>query len=237
MLNVSLLPHTLDVMSVARTHFREALSLLSSLIEDDPFITSIDSASDAISACLRSGGKILCCGNGGSMSDAMHFAEELSGRFREDRPAYAAIAISSPAHITCVANDYGYDKVFSRAVEALGRPGDILLAITTSGNSPNCFIIADSINANMNSLIKFYSLEGGDLDHIIPNEIQGTLSSFSMQNEKLRFSVSGFTTPTRYVDLNLETQEFNIVWEDKVSNFNPNDYQETFAYYDSKDGT
>ena len=99
------------------------------------------------------------------------------------------------------------------------------------------FIIADSINANMNSLIKFYSLEGGDLDHIIPNEIQGTLSSFSMQNEKLRFSVSGFTTPTRYVDLNLETQEFNIVWEDKVSNFNPNDYQETFAYYDSKDGT
>jgi len=75
------------------------------------------------------------------------------------------------------------------------------------------------------------------LDHIIPNEIQGTLSSFSMQNEKLRFSVSGFTTPTRYVDLNLETQEFNIVWEDKVSNFNPNDYQETFAYYDSKDGT
>ena len=99
------------------------------------------------------------------------------------------------------------------------------------------FIIADSINANMNSLIKFYSLEGGELDHIIPNEIQGTLSSFSIQNEKLRFSVSGFTTPTRYVDLNLETQEFNIVWEDKVSNFNPSDYQETFAYYDSKDGT
>ena len=97
------------------------------------------------------------------MSDAMHFAEELSGRFREDRPAYAAIAISSPAHITCVANDYGYDKVFSRAVEALGRPGDILLAITTSGNSPNIIEAARSAKSAGMNVVALTGKDGGQL--------------------------------------------------------------------------
>ncbi len=163
MLNVSLLPHTLEVMSIARTHFREALSLLSSLIEDELFIGSVDSASDALSSTLRSGGKILCCGNGGSMSDAMHFAEELSGRFRNDRPAYAAIAISSPAHITCVANDYGFEKIFSRGVEALGKPGDILLAITTSGNSPNIIEAARSAKSKGMKVVALSGKDGGKL--------------------------------------------------------------------------
>ena len=163
MLNVSLLPHTLEVMSVARTHFREALSLLSSLIEDELFIGSVDSASDALSSTLRSGGKILCCGNGGSMSDAMHFAEELSGRFRNDRPAYAAIAISSPAHITCVANDYGFDKIFSRGVEALGKPEDILLAFTTSGNSPNIIEAARSAKSKGMKVVALSGKDGGKL--------------------------------------------------------------------------
>ena len=172
MLNVSLLPHTLDVMSVARTHFREALSLLSSLIEDETFIESIDSASDAISACLSSGGKILCCGNGGSMSDAMHFAEELSGRFREDRPAYAAIALSSPAHITCVANDYGFDKIFSRGVEALGRPGDVLLAISTSGNSPNILEAARMANTKGMKVISLTGGDGGELAFLSDFEVR-----------------------------------------------------------------
>jgi D-sedoheptulose 7-phosphate isomerase len=87
--------------------------------------------------CILRGGKIISCGNGGSMSDAMHFAEELSGRFRNDRPSMAAIAISDPTHITCVANDYGFDYIFSRYVEGIGNKGDMLLAISTSGNSAN----------------------------------------------------------------------------------------------------
>jgi D-sedoheptulose 7-phosphate isomerase len=159
MLNVPLLPHTLEDMSAARTHFREALSLLSNLIEDDAFISAVDSASKALSSCLHSGGKILSCGNGGSMSDAMHFAEELSGRYREDRPAYAAIALSSPAHITCVANDYGFDKIFSRGIEALGNKGDILLAISTSGNSTN---ILEAARAAKSKGMKVLSLTGGN---------------------------------------------------------------------------
>ena len=93
------------------------------------------------------------------MSDAMHFAEELSGRYREDRPAYAAIALSSPAHITCVANDYGFDKIFSRGIEALGNKGDILLAISTSGNSTN---ILEAARAAKSKGMKVLSLTGGN---------------------------------------------------------------------------
>ena len=86
---------------------------------------------------LQAGNKIISCGNGGSMCDAMHFAEELTGRFREDRPSLPAIAISDPSYLTCTANDYGFDFVFSRFVQGVGRPGDLLLGISTSGNSPN----------------------------------------------------------------------------------------------------
>src|ERR1044071_8251254 len=94
-------------------------------------------------AILR-GGKILTCGNGGSMSDAMHFAEELSGRFRMDRPALARIAVSGPAPPSCTANDFGYDHIFSRFVEAVGRPDDLLIAISTSGRSANVIRAAEA---------------------------------------------------------------------------------------------
>ena len=172
MLNVPLLPHTLEDMSAARTHFREALSLLSNLIEDEAFISSVDSASKALSSCLQSGGKILSCGNGGSMSDAMHFAEELSGKFREDRPAYAAIALSSPAHITCVGNDYGFDKVFSRGVEAIGRQGDVLLAISTSGNSSNVLEAARAAKSKGMKVLGLTGGDGGELSSLSDYEIR-----------------------------------------------------------------
>ena len=90
-----------------------------------------------MSEAIAGGGKIISCGNGGSMCDAMHFAEELSGRFRSDRRALPAVAASDASHLTCTANDYGFESVFSRFVEALGRKGDVLLAISTSGSSPN----------------------------------------------------------------------------------------------------
>jgi D-sedoheptulose 7-phosphate isomerase len=172
MLNVPLLPHILEDMSAARTHFREALSLLSNLIEDEAFISSVDSASKALSSCLQSGGKILSCGNGGSMSDAMHFAEELSGKFREDRPAYAAIALSSPAHITCVANDYGFDKIFSRGVEAIGRQGDVLLAISTSGNSSNVLEAARAAKSKGMKVLGLTGGDGGELSSLSDYEIR-----------------------------------------------------------------
>src|SRR5690606_20935353 len=107
--------------------------------------------------------KVLSCGNGGSMCDAMHFAEELSGRYRHDRKALAALSISDPSHISCVANDYGYAYVFSRMVEAMGNSGDVLLAISTSGNSENVLnAIAMAQNRGM-KVIELTGKDGGNL--------------------------------------------------------------------------
>jgi D-sedoheptulose 7-phosphate isomerase len=100
-------------------------------------VVFIDEVSASIAECFQSGGKILIAGNGGSLCDAMHFAEELTGQFRLKRQALPALALSDPGHLSCVANDMGFDAVFSRGVEALGRPGDILIVLTTSGNSQN----------------------------------------------------------------------------------------------------
>lgn len=107
------------------------------LMGNQPMVDTIAEAGAALGAALKAGHRVFSCGNGGSMSDAMHFAEELTGRFRQDRPPLAATAISDPAHLSCVANDYGYAWVFSRYIEAHGRPGDWLLAISTSGRSEN----------------------------------------------------------------------------------------------------
>jgi D-sedoheptulose 7-phosphate isomerase len=115
----------------------EARAALDTVIADDAKIQAIASAAQLMIDALEAGGTIYSCGNGGSMSDAMHFAEELTGRFRDDRAGLSATAISDPGHISCVANDYGYEHIFSRYLEARAKPGDALLAISTSGNSQN----------------------------------------------------------------------------------------------------
>jgi D-sedoheptulose 7-phosphate isomerase len=119
------------------SHFLESKDLLEKVIADKDFEAAIEDAVNAFSTILLAGNKIIACGNGGSMSDAMHFAEELSGRFRENRKPLAAIAISDPGYLSCVANDFGFAEVFARFVEGLGKPGDALLAISTSGRSEN----------------------------------------------------------------------------------------------------
>lgn len=111
--------------------------LLESFATDPVNSEAIDAIATMLAHRFRDGSKVLICGNGGSLADAVHFAEELTGRFRADRPPLPAIAIAEPGHITCTANDYGFDRVFSRAVEALGKPGDVLIVLSTSGNSAN----------------------------------------------------------------------------------------------------
>lgn len=115
----------------------EAQTALQALIANEEAILAIDSASNAMAQAIQSGHKILSCGNGGSLCDSMHFAEEMTGRFRQDRPGFAAIAIADASHMSCVGNDYGYEEVFARYVSAVGQKGDVLLAITTSGTSKN----------------------------------------------------------------------------------------------------
>ena len=129
-----------------KKHFTEAAQILSDFSTDEN-MAKIESAIQMIVVAIKGGGKIISCGNGGSMCDAMHFAEELSGRFRGDRKAIPALSISDPSHISCVANDYGYEFIFSRYIEALGNTGDILLGISTSGNSANVIKATESAKA------------------------------------------------------------------------------------------
>lgn len=136
-----------------------AQTVLNDFINDPANLASIESAAKLIADSLRQGGKVMSCGNGGSHCDAMHFAEELTGRYREDRPGYAGIAISDPSHLSCVSNDYGYEYVFSRYLEAVGRDGDVMFGISTSGNSGN---IIKAIESARKKGIKVVALTGKD---------------------------------------------------------------------------
>ena len=122
----------------------DAAAALARLSADAQAIQTIAGAGHALAQSFAQGGRAFSCGNGGSMADAIHFAEELSGRFRRDRRGYAAAAISDPGHLTCVANDFGYEAVFARYVESHGRRGDCLVAISTSGSSPNVLRAAEA---------------------------------------------------------------------------------------------
>ena len=142
-----------------RGELTEAADTLSRFLQDDANIEAIQKAAVLLADSFKAGGKVLSCGNGGSHCDAMHFAEELTGRYRENRPGYPAIALSDVSHISCVSNDFGYEYVFSRYVEAVGKEGDVLLGISTSGNSGN---IIKAISAAREKGMKVITLTGKD---------------------------------------------------------------------------
>lgn len=137
----------------------ESQDVLGNFLSDSSKIDAIEQAANCLVEALQQGKKILSCGNGGSHCDAMHFAEELSGRYRENRPALAAMAISDPSHITCVSNDFGYNYIFSRFIEGLGNQGDVLLGISTSGQSAN---IIEAVKAAQEKGMKVVLLTGKD---------------------------------------------------------------------------
>ena len=141
----------------------EAANLVNWFRTDQQVQATVGEMADVIVGSLRSGGRILTCGNGGSMCDAMHFAEELSGRYRKDRPALAAMAISDPSHLTCVANDFGFDQVFARGVEAWGRAGDVLIGFSTSGNSPNVIRAVEKARSVPMKVLGLLGRDGGKL--------------------------------------------------------------------------
>lgn len=123
----------------------------------------IETASDWIASCFETQGKVIIAGNGGSLCDAMHFAEELTGQFRQRRRALPAIALADPGHLSCVANDMGFGEVFSRGVEAFGCPGDLLILLTTSGNSENILKAAEIGKEKGLRTIAFLGKSGGQL--------------------------------------------------------------------------
>lgn len=142
-----------DKVQTVRAALQEARSGLDNLLSNEEMLRKVVEAADLMVASMKQNGKVMSCGNGGSLCDAMHFAEELSGRFRQDRPAYAAMSLADPSHMSCVANDYGYEYVFSRFVEGVGREGDVLLGITTSGTSKNIVKAAQAAKAKGQKLL------------------------------------------------------------------------------------
>lgn len=169
-------------------HFNESLEILHAFATPANMLL-IEKAGSIMSSSIQSGGKIISCGNGGSMCDAMHFAEELSGRYREDRPALAALSISDPSHITCVGNDYGFDFIFSRFIEAHGKNGDVLLAISTSGNSKNILAATEAAkNAGM-KIIALTGKDGGALGKVADVEIRAPHSKFADRAQEIHIKV------------------------------------------------
>jgi len=150
----------------------EAQGVLEDFVNQPDNISAIEKAAAIMIDAVQNGGKIISCGNGGSMTDAMHFAEELSGVFREKRPALPAISISDPSHITCTANDYSFDEIFSRYVEGLGQQGDVLLAISTSGNSMNIIKAAEAAMGKGMKVIGLTGKSGGLLAGMVDSEIR-----------------------------------------------------------------
>ena len=162
----------MDFKSVIATELQEASRVLTQYLNDPVALSKIEQASKIIAQAVQSGGKVISCGNGGSHCDAMHFAEELTGRYREDRKAIPAICISDPSHLSCVSNDYGYEFVFSRYLEALGNHGDVLLAISTSGNSPNVLRAAQTAKEKGLAVIALTGKDGGKLAPLATVELR-----------------------------------------------------------------
>ncbi|WCE30439.1 D-sedoheptulose 7-phosphate isomerase [Vibrio sp. SCSIO 43137] len=155
-----------------RSELNEAAEVLNKFLSDDANIAQIEAAAKLIADSFKQGGKVLSCGNGGSHCDAMHFAEELTGRYRENRPGYPGIAISDPSHLSCVSNDFGYDHVFSRYVEAVGAKGDVLWGLSTSGNSGNILKAIDAAKAKGMKTIALTGKDGGKMAGLADIEIR-----------------------------------------------------------------
>ena len=155
-----------------RSELNEAAEVLNKFLSDDHNIAQIEAAAKMIADSFKQDGKVLSCGNGGSHCDSMHFAEELTGRYRENRPGYAGIAISDPSHLSCVRNDFGYDFVFSRYVEAVGRKGDVLFGLSTSGNSGNILKAIEAAQAKGMKTIALTGKDGGKMAGLADIEIR-----------------------------------------------------------------
>jgi len=153
-------------------NLNEAQEVLEEFVNQPENIEAIEDAAILMIEAIQNGGKIISCGNGGSMTDAMHFAEELSGVFREKRSALPAISISDPSHITCTANDYSFDEIFSRYVEGVGQEGDVLLAISTSGNSMNIIKAAEAALGKGMKVVGLTGKTGGLLAGMVDGEIR-----------------------------------------------------------------
>ena len=152
-----------DVRKVFENSLEGAAQALDAFRKDPACLDACEAFGDLLAETYRAGGKAMIAGNGGSMADALHFAEELTGRFRRERRPLPAMALGESTHLTCVANDYGFDHVFSRMVEAFGQAGDVLILLSTSGNSHNLVLAAEKAKEKRVKVVGLLGRGGGKL--------------------------------------------------------------------------
>ena len=172
-----------------KTNFNEARKVLDQFENNPENWVSFEKAGKLMVNAIKSKNFIYSCGNGGSMCDAMHFAEELSGRFRLDLPAFPAIAISDPSHMSCVGNDYGFEFVFSRFLEGTARTGDVLLAISTSGNSKNIINAAVTAKIKGMSVVGLTGKNGGALASLCDVELRIPDTEFADRVQEMHIKI------------------------------------------------
>ncbi len=170
---------------IIENSLNEAVETLRQFTSNANTVEAINRAAIAMANSIKNGGKIIACGNGGSLCDATHFAEELTARFRKDRAPIPAIAINDPAYITCTVNDFSPDTVFSRYIEGVGKAGDILLAISTSGNSENILKAAQSAKNLGLKVVALTGKEGGKLAELADIEIRAPKTPFSDRAQEI----------------------------------------------------
>jgi D-sedoheptulose 7-phosphate isomerase len=189
-------------LELIKNNFLEGKQILDQFIGDENNLKKIEQAGQALVISIKNGGKIISCGNGGSMCDAMHFAEELTGRFRENRKAIPAMAISDASHLSCVGNDYGFDEVFARYVDAFGKKGDVLVAISTSGNSNNILKAIAAAQQKGMVIIGLTGKAGGKVAELVDIEIRAPFSEYSDRAQEIHIKV--IHSLIHYIEENLD---------------------------------
>jgi len=179
----------MNFSKIIKEELYEAEKLLTKIINQPAMINNINHAASLMMEAVKNKGKIISCGNGGSHCDAMHFAEELTGRYRDDRPPIPAIAISDPSHISCVSNDYGFDNIFSRFIDAMGQSNDILLGITTSGNSPNIIKAVESAKLKGMTTIILSGNDGGQVSKMSNVSIVVPFTGYSDRIQEIHIKI------------------------------------------------
>jgi D-sedoheptulose 7-phosphate isomerase len=197
-----------------KTSIIEGVRAIETLLQEEA-ITFIDKASSMIVECYKQRGKILIAGNGGSLCDAMHFAEELTGFYREKRRALAAIALSDPGHLSCVGNDVGYHEVFSRALQALASPKDIFIGLTTSGNSSNIVEAMKTAKALGLQTIAFLGKQGGKLKG--QADLEWIVSGFQYSDRVQEAHMTAIHIIIEMIEKKLEEQRYPLAYPTEIS--------------------
>ncbi len=176
-------------LELIKNELLEAEKVLQDFLSDQTNLENIEKAASLLASSFKKEGKVLACGNGGSHCDAMHFAEELTGRYREDRPSLPAIAIADASHMSCVGNDYGFAYIFSRYLQGVGRKGDVLFCLSTSGNSENILKAIDVAKEKGISVIALTGKDGGKMAGLADVEIRVPHFGFADRIQEIHIKV------------------------------------------------